>query len=138
MCKEVALRYIVYSDSSRNSPLEGCEVTMSSDDEGKITHGTQVTDFLGGTTWIIEPTYNYYFWCEKPGCSFNNPDKQIVKIILKEREEVEKPPALIFWENYRKNLPEDNNFIQTKNPCLDIEMPMELFYRTNCAIGEEE
>jgi hypothetical protein len=129
--KEVALRYIVYKDSSKTSPLEECEVTMTLDGENE----TQTTNLLGEIYWEIFPNCEYHFWCRKSGYIFANPDIQNIEV---EYSSEDNSPAKELWENYKKNSPNKTELSLTKNPCLDIEYSPDIYRcRTNCAVSED-
>lgn len=58
-------------------PIPGVQVTVTSDVNGLIPIGTVVTDGNGRALFFLSPA-TYYFWSQKAGWTFNNPDTETV------------------------------------------------------------
>lgn len=71
----VAWEYFVKTPA--NLPLPGAQVTVTSDAHGLNPLGTVVSDNTGRALFFLTPG-TYYFWSQKAGWWFNNPDTEVV------------------------------------------------------------
>lgn len=58
-------------------PNSGVQVTVTSDANGLSPLGTVITDGNGRALFFLNPG-TYYFWSQKSGWTFNNPDTEVV------------------------------------------------------------
>lgn len=73
----VAYTYTVYEDDG-TTPLEGCEVYVTTDSAGtNVVAGTLTTDAFGIVQFQLDPG-TYYFWRKSTRFNFNNPDTEVV------------------------------------------------------------
>ena len=75
---EGAKTFVYTLSESGGIPIADAEVWVTSDEAGEhIVAGSQRSSVMGVTTWYLDPA-DYYFWSQKAGYNFDNPDKETV------------------------------------------------------------
>ena len=73
----VTFTYTVYEDDE-STPLAGVDVWVCTDEAGSnVVAGTVVTDVSGEAIFYLDAA-TYYFFRQKPGWNFTNPDTEVV------------------------------------------------------------
>jgi len=68
--------YIV-TDADTGALIDGAEVWVTSDSAGTNTIASGVTDSVGSVTFYLDAG-TYYFWTQRAGYNFTNPDTEVV------------------------------------------------------------
>jgi hypothetical protein len=71
----IAWEYFVTTPAGLPNP--GVQVTVTSDSNGLVPLGTVTTDGNGRALFFLNAG-TYYFWSQKAGWTFNNPDTEVV------------------------------------------------------------
>lgn len=65
------------TDAETGVPIPGADIRVSTDIAGTIIIASSATNTYGEVTFLLDPG-TYYFWREKTGWTFTNPDTEIV------------------------------------------------------------
>lgn len=73
----------VYNVTDGINPLADVDVWVTTDIAGSNLIASGKTDVLGNVTMYLDDVSGgtgttYYFWCQKPGYNFTNPDAEVV------------------------------------------------------------